>query len=97
MFLPLYIPFLINVTSARVLTEGVILDQKEGILESSIPEQPFVKCLQAIPRTRPPPPVFPVYSLIRFPLTAALYYLNAWNGLLVDRTTALVLVGLSAR
>ena len=99
MFLPLYISFLINVTSARVLTEGVILDQKEGILESSIPEQPFVKCLQAIPRSRPPspPPVFPVYSLIRFPRTAALYYLNAWNRLLVDRTTALVLVGLSAR
>ena len=45
----------------------------------------------------PPPPGFPVYSLIRSPLTAALYYMNAWNGLLVDRTTALVLVGLSAR
>ena len=45
----------------------------------------------------PPPPGFPVYSLIRSLLTAALYFMNAWNGLLVDRTTALVLVGLSAR
>ena len=36
--------------------------------------------------SRPPPPgspspVFPVYNLIRSPLTAALYYLNAWNRL----------------
>ena len=75
MFLPLYISFLINVTSARVLTEGVILDQKEGILESSIPEQPFVKCLQAIPRSRPPPPV-------RFPGVQ-------FNSLPTDRRTLL--------
>ena len=51
----------------------------------------------APPPLSPPPTGFPVYSLIRSPLTAAIYYLNAWNGLLVDRTTALVLVGLSAR
>ena len=96
MFLPLYISFLINVTSARVLTEGVILDQQEGILESSIPEQPFVKNVYKRSLALPAP-VFLVYSLIRFPLTAAIYYLNTWNGLLVDRTTAWVLVGLSAR
>ena len=28
-----------------------------------------------------PHPVFPVYNLTRSPLTAALYYLNAWNRL----------------
>ena len=32
-------------------------------------------------RPTPPPPVFPVYHLTRSPLTAALYYLNAWNRL----------------
>ena len=31
--------------------------------------------------TRPPQPVFPVYNLTRSPLTAPLYYLNAWNRL----------------
>ena len=36
-----HIAFLINVTSARVLA-GVIIDQSESILESSIPERPFV-------------------------------------------------------
>ena len=61
-----------------------------------MPEQPFVKNVYKRSLALPPP-VFPVYSLIRFPLIAALYYLNAWNGLLVDRTTAMVLVGLSAR
>ena len=65
-----------------MLTEGVIIDQKEGIRESSIPEQPFVikECLQAFPRSHPPPPVFPVYGLIRSPLTASLYYMNAETG-----------------
>ena len=29
----------------------------------------------------PAPPVFPVYNLTRSPLTAALYYLNAWSRL----------------
>ena len=34
------------------------------------------------PRFPPrPPPVFPVYNLTRSPLTATLYYLNAWNTL----------------
>ena len=42
MSLSLDIAFLINVTSAQVLTEGVIIDQQEGILESSILERPFV-------------------------------------------------------
>ena len=30
----------------------------------------------------PPPLIFPVYNLTRSPLTAALYYLNAWNRLM---------------
>ena len=43
-----------------------------------------------LPRSRPPLPppsfpppnaVFPTYNLTRSPLTAALYYLNAWNKL----------------
>ena len=36
-----------------------------------------------IARPPPPhsPPVFPVYNLTLSPLTAALYYLNAWNRL----------------
>ena len=33
------------------------------------------------PRPPPAPPVFPVYNLTRSPLTATLYYLNAWNRL----------------
>ena len=37
-------------------------------------------------RSRPPSPaVFPVYNLTRSPLTAALYYLNAWNRLVNRR------------
>ena len=61
---------------------------------------PLLRMFTSVPSLlppQPPPPFFPVYSLIRSPPTAALYYLNAWNGLLVERTTALVLVGLSAR
>ena len=68
------------------------------MMDSSIPEQPFVKNIYKRSLALAPlPPVFPVYSLIRSPLTATLYYLNAWNGLPVDRTTVLVLVGFSAR
>ena len=37
-----------------------------------------------------PPPVFPVYNLTRTPLTAALYYLNTWNGLMFDVCERLV-------
>ena len=88
MSLSLHIAFHINVTSARVLTEGVIIDQEGGILESSIPVRPFVNnvyrrslALALAPPPRSPPPVFPVYNLTRSPLTAALYYLNAWNRL----------------
>ena len=33
------------------------------------------------PPHSPPPPVFPVYNLTLSPLTAALYYRNAWNRL----------------
>ena len=71
MSLSLHIAFLINVTSARVLTEGVIIAQWEGILESSIPEGPFVNNVYrrslALAPPRPPPPVFPVYNLTRSP------------------------------
>ena len=35
----------------------------------------------APPPPSPPLPHFPVYNLTRSPLTAALYYLNAWNRL----------------
>jgi len=42
-------------------------------------------------RSRPPPsPVFSVYNLTRSPLTAALYYLNAWNRLMFDVCERLV-------
>ena len=65
-----HIAFLINVTSARVLA-GVIIDQSESILESSIPERPFVnnvyrRSLALAPPPLPPPrfpgslPGFPV-------------------------------------
>ena len=37
------------------------------------------------PPTRPPSTVFPVYNLTRSPLTAALYYLNAWNRLWIGK------------
>ena len=37
--------------------------------------------LALAPPPVPRPPVFPVYNLTRSPLTAALYYLNAWNRL----------------
>ena len=62
MSLSLHIAFLINVTSARVLTEGVIIDQEGGILESSIPVRPFVnnvyrRSLALVP----PPPRFRTY------------------------------------
>ena len=54
-----HIAFLINVTSARVLA-GVIIDQSESILESSIPERPFVNNVYrrslALATTHPPPP-----------------------------------------
>ena len=70
--LSLHIAFFINVTSARVLTEGVIIDQQEGILESSIPEEPFVKnvyrrSLALVPLVSAPRGRFPgvqFYSLL---------------------------------
>ena len=45
--------------------------------------------------TRGPPPVFPVYNLTRSPLTAALYYLNAWNKLFQTRFSSKSLAGLN--
>ena len=52
-------------------------------MESSIPKRPFVnrRSLALAPIPLLVPPVFPVYNLTRSPLTAALYYLNAWNRL----------------
>ena len=39
------------------------------------------------PPPPPPPPVLPVYNLTRSPITAVLYYLNAWNTLPHTRET----------
>ena len=63
-----HIAFLINVTSARVLA-GVIIDQSESILESSIPERPFVNNVyrRSLALAPPPPPRFPG-SLPGFPV-----------------------------
>ena len=59
-----HIAFLINVTSARVLA-GVIIDQSESILESSIPERPFVNNVYRRSLALAPPP--PSSSVPRFP------------------------------
>ena len=40
----------------------------------------------------PPPPVFPVYNVNRFSLTAAFYYLNALNRLLLRLASVLFFV-----
>ena len=40
----------------------------------------------------PPPPVFPVYNINRFSLTAAFYYLNALNRLLLRLASVLFFV-----
>ena len=53
-----HIAFLINVTSARVLA-GVIIDHSESILESSIPERPFVNNVYRRSLALAPPPRFP--------------------------------------
>ena len=52
-------------------------------------EQQFVNNVYrhslALASASSPPPlslIFPVYNLTRSPLTAALYYLNAWNRLM---------------
>ena len=58
-----HIAFLINVTSARVLA-GVIIDQSESILESSIPERPFVINVYRRSLALAPPPSS---SVPRFP------------------------------
>ena len=63
-----HIAFLINVTSARVLA-GVIIDQSESILESSIPERPFVNNVYrgSLALAPPPPPLFPPrFSGVKF-------------------------------
>ena len=60
-----HIAFLINVTSARVLA-GVIIDQSESILESSISERPFVNNVYRRSLTLAPPPP-PSSSVPRFP------------------------------
>ena len=59
-----HIAFLINVTSARVLA-GVIIDQSESILESSIPERPFVNNVYRRSLALGPPP--PSSSVPQFP------------------------------
>ena len=65
-----------NDTIARVLTEGVIIDQLERILESALTEQPLSPQSSLF---------FSAYDLIRSPPSecrAILYsYLNAWNRL----------------
>ena len=41
------------------------------------------QCVLSLSPPPPPTPVFPVYNLTRSPLTAALYYLNTWNRLVL--------------
>ena len=63
---------------------GALRDiQKTAAKETtSISERPFVNNVyRRSLALAPPPPVFPVYNLTRSPLSAALYYLNAWNRL----------------
>ena len=64
-----HIAFLINVTSARVLA-GVIIDQSESILESSISERPFVNNVYrrslALATTPPPPCSLPGFPGVQF-------------------------------
>ena len=45
----------------------------------------FTGVLSLSPPPFHPRPVFPMYNLTRSPLTAALYYLNAWNRLCIVR------------
>ena len=51
----------------------------------------FIGVLSLSPPTAQfPLPVFSVYNLTRSPLTAALYYLNAWNRLIISHIAVII-------
>ncbi len=74
--LPLqYIAFLINMNNTRVLTQGVKIDQSEGIAESGILEQAFVenvnRCQVSLLPSLCPLNIFPLAGLYVNPVFRA--------------------------